>query len=85
MPLRHKSAKKRARQTVKKTERNKKVKAIIKGAVKKLRMQKDKAAAETELKKTTTILDRAATKRIIHKNKAANLKSKLTKTVNKLG
>ncbi|HEY5533654.1 MAG TPA: 30S ribosomal protein S20 [Ignavibacteria bacterium] len=85
MPLRHKSAQKRARQTVKKTERNKKVKAIIKGAVKKLRMQKDKAAAETELKKTTTILDRAATKRIIHKNKAANLKSKLTKTVNKLG
>lgn len=85
MPLRHKSAQKRARQTVKKTERNKKVKAIIKGAVKKLRMQKDKAAAETELKKTTTILDRAATKRIIHKNKAANLKSKLTKAVNKLG
>jgi small subunit ribosomal protein S20 len=85
MPLRHKSAQKRARQTVKKTERNKKFRTLIKGAVKNVKAQKEKGAAEAELKKTTTILDRAATKRIIHKNKAANIKSKLTKAVNKLG
>jgi small subunit ribosomal protein S20 len=84
MPLRHKSAQKRARQTVKRTERNKKFRALIKGSVKKVKMQEDKATAEIELKKTTEILDRAATKRIIHKNKAANIKSKLTKSVNKL-
>ena len=85
MPLRHKSAQKRARQTVKRTERNKKFRTLIKSSVKNLKAQKEKAAAELELKRTTTILDRAATKRIIHKNKAANIKSKLTKAVNKLG
>ncbi len=81
--LRHKSAQKRARQTVKITDRNKKYKALIKGSVKRVQAEKEKAGAETEFKKTTTILDRAAAKGIIHKNKAANLKSKLAKHVNK--
>jgi len=85
MPLRHKSAQKRARQTVKRTERNKKYKALIKGSVKRVLDNKDKAAAETELKKTVAVLDRAAVKGIIHRNKAANQKSKLTKHINKLG
>ena len=84
MPLRHKSAQKRARQTVKITDRNKKIKALIKGSVKKIVTQKDKAVAETDYKATTRILDRAASKGIIHKNKAANMKSKLAKKVNKL-
>ena len=83
--LRHKSAQKRARQTIKKTERNKKYKALIKGSVKRVLGNKDKPAAETELKKTVAILDRAAVKGIIHKNKAANQKSKLSKYINKLG
>ena len=65
MPLRHKSAQKRARQTIKRTERNKKYKALIKSALKNVSAQKDKSAAETEYKKATQILDRAATKRII--------------------
>jgi len=85
MPLRHKSAQKRSRQTVKRTERNKKFKALIKGSVKRVLDNKDKSAAETELKKTVAVLDRAAVKGIIHRNKAANQKSKLTKHVNKLG
>lgn len=85
MPLRHKSAQKRARQTIKKTERNKKYKALLKGSVKRVLDKKDKTEAETELRKTVAIIDRAATKRIIHKNKAANQKSKLTRHVNKLG
>lgn len=85
MPLRHKSAQKRARQTIKRTERNKKFKALIKGSVKRVNDIKDKAAAETELRKTVAVLDRAAVKGIIHKNKAANQKSKLAKRVNNLG
>jgi small subunit ribosomal protein S20 len=85
MPLRHKSAQKRARQTVKRTERNKKYKALLKRAVKNVVDAKDKTKGSEELKKTTKLLDRAATKGIIHKNKAANTKSKLTKKVNKLG
>ncbi|MCB0727204.1 MAG: 30S ribosomal protein S20 [Ignavibacteria bacterium] len=85
MPLRHKSAQKRARQTVKRTERNKKYKAILKGSVKRVTDSTDKTIAETELKKTVALLDRAAVKGIIHKNKAANQKSKLSSHVNKLG
>lgn len=84
MPLRHKSAQKRARQTVKRTDRNKKYKALIKGSVKRVQTAADKNAATEELKKTSAILDRAAVKGIIHKNKAANTKSKLTKHVSKL-
>lgn len=84
MPLRHKSAQKRARQTVKRTERNKKFKALIKGSVKRVLENKDKVSAETELKKTVAVLDRAAVKGLIHMNKAANQKSKLAKHINKL-
>lgn len=84
MPLRHKSAQKRARQTKRITDRNKKVKALIKGAVKKVATTKEKATAETEFKNTTKILDRAAVKGIIHKKKAANVKSKLAKHINKI-
>ena len=54
MPLRHKSAQKRARQTKKITEKNKSVKALIKGSVKRVTASKDKATAEAELKKTVS-------------------------------
>lgn len=84
MPLRHKSAQKRARQTVKRTERNKLYKAKIKTAVKKVLSSTDKSAAETELKKAVSLLDRIAVKRIIHKNTAANKKSQLVRHVNKI-
>ena len=84
MPLRHKSAQKRARQTVKRTERNKKVKSLIKGSLKRVTESKDKASAEVEMKKTVAVLDRAAVKGVIHMNKAANQKSKLAKRVNKM-
>jgi len=36
------------------------------------------------LKETVSFLDKLAGKKVIHTNKAANLKSKLTKFVNKL-
>ena len=55
MPLRHKSAQKRARQTKKITEKNKAVKALIKGSIKRVTASKDKATAEAELKKTVSI------------------------------
>lgn len=84
MPLRHKSAQKRARQTVKRTEKNKKYKALIKSSIKSVLSQKDKSGAEAEYKKATQVLDRAAVKGVIHKNKAANKKSSLAKKVNSL-
>lgn len=84
MPLRHKSAQKRARQTKKRTERNKLYKANIRTAIKSVLSAKDKETAEKQLKKTVTLLDRVATKGVIHKNNAANQKSRLTKFVNKM-
>lgn len=84
MPLRHKSAQKRARQTIKRTERNKIKKVLIKSSIKNVMSQKDKSTAETELKKTISIIDKAATKGVVHKNKAARTKSKLSKHVNTL-
>lgn len=84
MPLRHKSAQKRARQTIKITEHNKKYKALIKGSLKRTLTDTDKSSAEEQVKKTTQILDRAATKGIIHKNKASRLKSRITKHLNKI-
>ena len=84
MPLRHKSAQKRARQAIKRTERNKLYKAKIKSAVKNVMDSKNKENAEKELKNAVSILDRVASKGIIHKNKAANKKSRLTRYVNKM-
>lgn len=41
----------------------------------------DKAAAEAALREASIKLDKAASKRVIHKNKAANRKSALAKQV----
>ncbi|MBP9099459.1 MAG: 30S ribosomal protein S20, partial [Ferruginibacter sp.] len=56
----------------------------IKSALKNVTSAKKKDEAEKELKKAVKVLDRAAVKGIIHKNNAANKKSKLTRKVNKL-
>lgn len=84
MPLRHKSAQKRARQSVKRSERNKFYKTRLKSVIKKVFSTKDKTTGEKELKTAVSLLDKAASKGIIHKNTAANKKSNLTKYVNKL-
>lgn len=52
--------------------------------MKKLRSTTDKAEAQELLKTVTSMLDKLAKKNIIHRNKAANNKSKLTKLVNSL-
>lgn len=44
----------------------------------------DKKEAETFLPKVISMVDRLAKKNTWHKNKASNLKSKLTKYVNSL-
>lgn len=84
MPLRHKSAQKRARQTEKRTKRNKSYKSSIKTVLKNVLSSKSKETAEQELKKAVTTLDRLAVKGVIHKNNASRKKSKLTLFVNKM-
>ena len=80
----HKSALKRIRQSEKKRLRNRYYHKTARTVVKVLRNESDKATAVTQLPLVISLLDKLVKKNIIHKNKAANLKSKLTKHVNKL-
>ena len=80
----HKSAAKRVRQSERRRQRNVQKKTMIKTAIKKVKTAEDKKTASTELQNTVSIIDRMAVKGIIHKNKAANIKSKLTKKVNSM-
>ncbi len=80
----HQSAKKRIRQIEKKRLHNKYYAKTARNAMKALRSTTEKDAATDLLPKVSSILDKLAKRNIIHKNKAANLKSKLAKHVNKL-
>jgi small subunit ribosomal protein S20 len=80
----HKSAIKRIRSNEAKRVLNRYQHKSTRTAIKKLRDTTDKTAAQELLKKVSSMLDRLAKKNIIHKNKAANNKSKLTKLVNAL-
>jgi small subunit ribosomal protein S20 len=81
----HKSAEKRARQSLKRRLENREKKSMMKTIIKKVRVEKDKEKAAAALKKAVSTLDKLAAKGIIHRNKAANQKSKLTKIIAKLG
>jgi len=81
----HKSALKRIRQDQKKRLHNRFYHKSTRTAIKKLRTMTEKTEAETFLPKVISMIDRLAKRNIIHSNKAANLKSKLTKHVNSLG
>lgn len=80
----HKSALKRIRSNEAKRLRNRYQHKTTRTFIKRLRSTTDKSEAQELLKKVTSMLDRLAKKNIIHKNKAANNKSKLTKLVNSL-
>jgi len=80
----HKSAKKRVKTSLKRKERNKVYKTKLKNVIKKVREDDVKETAAKSLIEATATLDKLASKGIIHKNKAANQKSKLAKAVNKL-
>ena len=80
----HQSSLKRIRQTEKRKLHNRYYAKTARNAVRKLRSLENKAEASELLKKVSSMLDKLAKKNIIHKNKASNLKSKLTLKVNKL-
>jgi small subunit ribosomal protein S20 len=78
----HKSAIKRIKQNETRRIRNRYHARTMRNAVKKFRLIEDKKEAEDQLPKIVGIIDKLAKKSIIHKNKAANLKSKLTFQLN---
>ena len=72
-----------------KQSRNRKYKTLIKNQFKKVEVYlQEKKNDEEQLKKlvleTQKILDKASSKKIIHKNKAARKKSQLFKNLNRL-
>ena len=80
----HSSAIKRIRQTATRRLQNRYYAKTMRNAVRKLRASKEKEEAKDLLIKVTSMLDKLAKKNVIHKNKAANLKSKLSRHVNRL-
>ena len=78
----HKSAIKRIRSNDAKRLQNRYYAKTTRNAIKKLRGTDAKKEAAALLPKVVAMLDKLAKKNVIHKNKAANLKSKLTKKVN---
>lgn len=78
------SAEKRLRENVKKKSHNHYYKKTARNSVKKLRVLTDKKEAEKWYNTVASRLDRLAKRNMIHKNKANNLKSKLSKHVNNL-
>lgn len=80
----HKSSVKRIRQTESRRLHNRYYAKTMRNAVRKLRATTDKAAAVELLPKVQKILDKLAKTNLIHKNKAANLKSSVMQHVNKL-
>lgn len=80
----HLSAKKRIRQNENRRLQNKYFARTTRNAIRKLRETTDKEAATEQYPIVSSMIDRLAKDNIIHKNKAANLKSKLANHVNSL-
>lgn len=80
----HKSAIKRIRSSEKQKMRNRHYKSKMRTEIKKVLNTREKEAAETQFRKAMSVLDRLASKGIIHANNAANHKAKLAKYVNSL-
>ena len=78
----HKSAEKRIRSNDAKRVRNRYQAKTTRNLLKEFRSTKDKSKALAMLPGLSAMLDRLAKKNVIHKNKAANLKSSIQKHVN---
>ena len=77
----HSATKKDVRQSKKRNERNRYYGKTTRNAIRDLKAA-DKKTAGAELTKVASMIDKLAKRGTIHKNKAANLKSKLAKRVN---
>ena len=75
------SAKKRMRQGYSARERNREQRSLLRSLVKRVRTAEAGEPARAALRQAEQMLDRAARKRLIHPNKAARTKSRLSKIV----
>jgi small subunit ribosomal protein S20 len=77
----HFSALKRARQTERRTQRNRSNTSRLRSALREMRQalgRGDKAAAEQAFRRTVSALDKAIQKGVLHKNTAARYKSRIS-------
>ena len=79
-----KSAKKRMRLSRVQNSRNRAKRTRLRTAIKKVRQAESAEAAQGALREAIVLLDRAATKRLLHPNAVARLKSQLTRRVQAL-
>lgn len=80
----HKATKKDVRQAEKRRDRNRYNGKTTRNAIRDLRAIKGQKEAGEQLPEVASMIDKLAKKGVIHKNKAANLKSKLARKVNAL-
>jgi small subunit ribosomal protein S20 len=80
----HKATKKDVRQSAKRRERNRYYGKTTRNAIRELKSLNEKTAAGEKTPEVISMIDKLAKRGIIHKNKASNLKSKLTKRLNTL-
>jgi small subunit ribosomal protein S20 len=80
----HKATKKDIRQSEKRRDRNRYYGKTTRNAIRTLLATTDKTAAEENLGKVISMIDKLAKRNIIHKNKAGNLKSGIVKRVQAL-
>ena len=81
MATKHASATKAHRQSLKHREHNRQFRARLRNALKSIRAAidgNDLAAAKSALKQTSSLIDKMASKGIIHRNAASRYKSRLT-------
>ena len=78
----HKSAKKRARQALKRRARNRNVSSALKTAIKDVRTASSDDA-QTALRQAESAIRKAATKGVLSKKQASRRVSRLTKSVNR--
>ena len=80
----HKSTLRRIRSDKSKALNNKYYHKTMRNSLRDLRLEEDKAKAEAQLPKLVSQIDKLVKRGTIHKNKAANLKSKLSKKIARL-
>ena len=83
----HKSAIKRHKQSLRNAARNRTVRTRMKNVIKDVRaaiQQQDSEAAKAALVKATSVMDKAATKGVVHWKNAARKVSRLAKAVNQM-
>ncbi len=80
-------ARKRARQAEKQRAHNASLRSTLRTAVKRVRqaiLSGDKNAALEVFQKSTSIIDTIAEKKVVHKNKAARTKSRLSAQIKRM-